>query len=64
MRYFLAFIREVSRSKADEIVTAEIRRKEGIIERRQERRIKGRKQKERQDKRIKRKKEIIFYRVL
>lgn len=53
----------MSKKKADETVAAEIRRKEGIIERRQERRIKGRKQKERQDKRIKSKKEIILYRV-
>lgn len=46
---FSYFIIEVSRSKADEMVAAEIRRKEGMIERRQEGRIKGRRQKERRD---------------
>lgn len=46
---FSYFIIELSRSKADEMVAAEIRRKKGMIERRQEGRIKGRKQKERRD---------------
>lgn len=46
---FSYFIIEVSRSKADEMVAAEIKRKEGMIERRQEGRIKGRRQKERRD---------------